>query len=126
MSLHDFAFLTDENIQPEVVAVLREAGVSVKSVFDFGLAGHDDLEILELAFREKLVVISQDSDFGTLIFRFRQPFFGIIHIRPGHLKGEVAANSLRAVFRENPDLNPPFFLVTAHTVRSVRIRVKSF
>jgi predicted nuclease of predicted toxin-antitoxin system len=68
MKLTDCAFLTDENIDAAVVAWLRERDHEVLDIKEEGLFGSMDDEILERAFGQKQVIISQDSDFGTLVF----------------------------------------------------------
>ena len=83
MKLTDGAFLTDENVDAAVVAWLRERGLEVFDIKEAGLFGWLDEEILERAFEQKQVIISQDSDFGTLVFRDGARFYGIVYLRPG-------------------------------------------
>lgn len=75
MKLADCAFLTDENIDSERVAWLREQGLDVLDVKESGLFGMPDQDILQQAWVEQRIVISQDSDFGTLVFRDAAQFF---------------------------------------------------
>ncbi len=59
--------LADENLHFDVVLRLRQANREVVLVSDVGLAGHNDLEILEYAEKENLILISGDKDFGGLV-----------------------------------------------------------
>ena len=66
MKLHDFPLLTDENVDPEVVARLRQLGFDVVDVIESGRQGTEDVELLRWACAQGRVVISHDADFGTL------------------------------------------------------------
>jgi predicted nuclease of predicted toxin-antitoxin system len=74
-------FKTDENIHPEVAAVLRQHGHDALTVWDQGLRGSRDEHIQEVCRMEKRILITMDLDFadvrtmpadsstGTVIFR---------------------------------------------------------
>lgn len=59
--------LADENLHFDIVLRLRQANHEVVLVSDVGLAGHKDLEILEYAEKENLILLSGDKDFGGLV-----------------------------------------------------------
>ena len=59
--------LADENLHFDIVLRLRQANHEVVLVSDVGLSGHKDLEILEYAEKENLILISGDKDFGGLV-----------------------------------------------------------
>ena len=56
-------FLTDENMNAEVVRFLRAHGWNVKSVDDVGLRGHSDEDVLAFAHREDRILLTHDRDF---------------------------------------------------------------
>lgn len=58
-------FLTDENIQSSLVKVIRRKGHSVKDIKEEKLIGSKDKEIMTLAKKEKLIIITFDKDFAT-------------------------------------------------------------
>lgn len=74
-------FLADENVPGPAVAALRESGHDVlwiKEVFP----GAEDAAVLDLAQRERRVVVTADTDFGELVFRSGFPAqYGIVLIR---------------------------------------------
>ena len=60
-------FLIDNALSPRLAVSLRQAGHDAIHVRDHGLQGAEDEPILELAMRETRVLVSADTDFGTLL-----------------------------------------------------------
>jgi predicted nuclease of predicted toxin-antitoxin system len=60
-------FLIDNALSPLLGEMLRTAGQTALNVRDVGLRAADDLTIFEHAGADDLVVVSADTDFGTLL-----------------------------------------------------------
>ena len=60
-------FLTDENIPNSLIKAVRRKGYSVKDLKEEGPAGIDDFELINLAKKEKRIIITFDKDFTDLI-----------------------------------------------------------
>lgn len=125
MSLQDFQFLTDENIDAELVEFLRQQGLDVLDIKEMQMFRLPDKDVLGMAYAQSRVVISQDSDFGTLIFRDKAPFIGAIYLRPGHQSPQIHIESFQAILDGQLDLAEPFILVAEHTGEMVKIRLRT-
>lgn len=65
--------LADESCDFSVVRVLRAAGHDVVAVSEVALGATDD-EVTDLARREKRILLTEDKDFGQLVFAAGNPF----------------------------------------------------
>jgi predicted nuclease of predicted toxin-antitoxin system len=124
MKLRDFRLLSDENIDPEVVAHLRSVGFDVLDVCENGLHGSIDVDLVRLAFAENRVIVTHDADFGTLAVLQNEPLIGLIFLRPGHIDSQFTIATFQAVLGVDPDLAPPFVLVAKRTDIRVAVRVR--
>jgi predicted nuclease of predicted toxin-antitoxin system len=59
--------LIDNALSPGVAALLRDAGVDALHVRALDLQHADDEAIFERAARDRFIIVSADTDFGTLL-----------------------------------------------------------
>jgi predicted nuclease of predicted toxin-antitoxin system len=125
LKLRDFPLLTDENLDPDVVAHLRQAGFDVLDVVEAGLRGSIDVDLLRLATPQGRVIVSHDTDFGKLAILQNEPLIGLMFLRPGHIDPQFTVATIQAVLSLDPEVSTPFILVAKRTGNRVIVRVRS-
>lgn len=73
-------FLADECCDMGLTAFLRKKGYDVSYISEQGTGAEDDT-VLQKAYTENRILITEDKDFGELVFRLRKPAAGVIFIR---------------------------------------------
>ena len=86
-------FLVDECTGPKVAEWLRQQGHEVFSVYDEA-RGIEDEEIIQKAFDEDWILITNDKDFGELVYREQRSHRGVVFLR---LADERAGNKIRVL-----------------------------
>jgi len=81
--------LLDNNLSPRLAPLLEAAGPDVAHVRDYDLAAAPDREVLSRARDEQQVLVSADTDFGTLLARTGDTAPSVIILR--HIQGRRAA-----------------------------------
>ncbi len=108
------SFLVDECTGSKVAQWLRDENHQVFSVFDEARGMTDD-EVLAKAFSENWILITNDKDFGEMVFRERREHHGVVFLR---LDDERAANKievLRRLLENYSEKLPEEFVVATET-----------
>ena len=124
MKLREFPLLTDENLDPDVVARLRQLGFDVVDVIASGLQGSTEVDLLQLAAAQGRVVVTHDADFGTLAIHQSEPLVGLVYLRPGHIDAQFTIQTVQTILNADPDVLPPFILAAKRTGNNVTIRIR--
>lgn len=115
-------FLADENVDQQIVASLRSSGHDVVYIAELD-PGITDEQVLALANGQGCLLITEDKDFGELVFRMRRQSHGIILLRlAGKPSPEKSAIATWVVTAHGPELQQSFTVVTGNGVRIRRQR----
>jgi len=111
-------FLLDENVHPRVQDFLRAHGHDVTSITRDYPHGMPDTQILLLASREQRILITNDRDFGELVFRLGGTHSGVIYLRiqPPHI--DLVLDRLDELLSLPPERFSEFLIVTRTRIRS--------
>jgi predicted nuclease of predicted toxin-antitoxin system len=115
-------FLTDENIGTSLTEFLRSKGYDVKSVSEF-FPSRDDTSIINIAYQENRIIVTNDKDFGYLTFKAKLPPPSIILFR---FKQEILDEKIKAIsailnFPEDKIINH-FIVVSENKIRIRQIK----
>ena len=87
-------FLANENFPRPSTILLRAYGYNVKSIQE-EFAGITDAEVMKIAIELNLIILTFDSDYGELIFKYaKQSPPSVIYFREKGNSPEFAATSL--------------------------------
>ncbi len=114
-------FLLDESAEFRIGAFLKAAGHDVTAIaYEHPNALPDD-EVLRIATSEQRILITNDRDFGELIFRHHLPHAGVIYFRLGlAATADQKIARLRTLLLTHEDRLDQFIVVTSRTVRARR------
>ena len=110
-------FLIDESSDGRVAAYLRGLGHDATAVAGDHQPGLPDPEVLALAWRERRILITDDSDFGELVFRHNRPHSGVIYFRLDTTTLAVRHDRLTYVLEHYAHRLDQFIVVTRERMR---------
>lgn len=100
--LKKLKFLADESLEYSIVLWLRELGYDVISIAeDFDSV--EDKKVLEKASREERIIITNDKDFGDLVFLNKLPHKGVILLRFGTEEVKTKIKFLKSFLKNYSD-----------------------
>jgi predicted nuclease of predicted toxin-antitoxin system len=110
-------FVADESCAMPVIHALREAGHDVTAIAEVA-KGATDEEVLGQALDAKRVLITEDRDFGDLVYARGRSSAGVILVRfHSHARRAKAATVVEAVSKLGSRLEDAFTVVEPGRVR---------
>ncbi len=113
-------FLIDESADTRIASPLRRLDHDVTTVAGDHGPALQDTDVLAIAHREQRILITNDKDFGDLIFQRELPHTGIILLRlPLDSTAQQKIAALERLFATHQD---QLFRYVVVTPRGVRVR----
>ena len=110
-------FLVDENLGRRLVHALRDRGHDVAWVVEC-MQGRRDVDILNVANAEERIIITNDPDFGTLVFHERTACHGVVLLRIHDASFETARDmTLAAIDQYGDQLVGQLSVITDQSIR---------
>jgi predicted nuclease of predicted toxin-antitoxin system len=111
-------FLLDQSTDARLLPFLKHLGHDVTRIGSHYPQGLPDQAVLALAKKQQRILITDDRDFGELVFRLKLPHAGVIFLRLGaYAPLQLKTDRLAVVLTLLPDKFDQFLVVTKRTVR---------
>ena len=111
-------FLLDQSTDARLGAHLRSRNHDATRIGAEYPSGIPDRTVLAIAHREGRILITDDRDFGELVFRSKQPHTGVIYLRLGsYTELSIKIARLDHVLTHYQTQIDQFLVVTLHRVR---------
>ena len=115
-------FIVDECTGPAIAQWLIACGFETISVFD-AYRGSKDIDILTMAIKSGCIIITNDKDFGEMVFKENLNHKVIILLRLSNERSWHKIEVLEKLFNTNlAELIGNFTVVTDTTIRIIKIR----
>lgn len=110
-------FLADEGCDFAVVRALREAGFDVVAVCEI-MTHSNDSDIIKLSHAENRILLTEDKDFGWLVFVSHADSAGVVLVRfPGNARSSLPGAVVRLAEKHASDLQNAFVVLEPNRVR---------
>lgn len=110
-------FLPDQSTDRRLATYLKKLGHDVTVVAVDYPASLPDEQVLTVGQQEQRILVTEDRDFGELVFVRRRPHSGVIYLRLRPMELETKIARLRDARDRYADRLDEFVVVTEKTVR---------
>ena len=98
--MSELKFLIDENVGQSIINYLKQQRYDITIVSE-NLTGREDEYLINKAFNEKRIIITNDKDFGFLIFKRKLSSSGIILFKFKYENTILKINSMEQLIKNN-------------------------
>lgn len=109
-------FLADENFPIAAFRLLAESGFDIKHIA-YDMPSITDIDVTHFSIEEGRIILTFDSDYGTLIFKFGYQPPGVIYFRLTNIKAEDPAYIIMNLLKANYQLERMHTVVENDKIR---------
>ena len=109
-------FLLDANLSPETADFLRRLSFNAKSLIEMRRGGLDDSGVMQLAKKEKRILITFDLDFGEIAYFSELEHLGVIVLRLTDQRIESVNSVLGSFLKKCKSASTPINLFKKLTI----------
>lgn len=114
-------FLADESCDSIIVRSLRGAGYDVVSISEIS-PGIGDLSVIDKAIRERRILLTEDKDFGQLVFANQASSGGVIFLRfPAQARTTIAKTTVDFINHHKEEIMGCFVVLQPGRIRITKI-----
>ena len=113
--------LVDESTGKKLFFLLKKSNYNVKYAGEI-FKGALDEKVLAYSKKNKLVLITDDKDFGELVFRSKHKAYSVVLIRIKTTNHEFRFNKLKQFFNSFTRFESRFFVLSETMARIRRIK----
>jgi len=110
-------FLFDQSTDRRLAPYRKRLGHDVTIVAIDHPPGTPDFEVLAIAYQEQRILVTEDRDFGELVFRQRRPHSGVVYLRLPPMELDAKLDRLDRVLRDYGDRLDQFIVITPYRIR---------
>jgi predicted nuclease of predicted toxin-antitoxin system len=111
----NYQIVADESVDFRIVIQLRQLGLTVYSIAEQQPSIRDD-QVLAVANENDALLITEDKDFGELVFRLQLPHRGILLIRIAEADQKIAS-VVRTIAKYHIELLNKFSVINENKLR---------
>ena len=109
--------IADESVDFGIIKEFRKNDIEVYSISENN-SGIDDIEVLKIAVNKKLLLLTEDKDFGELTYRLQHKHTGILLIRLIKVpRNERITTVVNVVIKHFFDLKNKFSVIDERSLR---------
>lgn len=120
----NLSFFADENISTDLMNWIKSKGYPISSVKKENMRGATDISIIQKCFASNQIILTQDNDFGKLIFTTNISFYSIIYLRPGHFDGTFHIPTLESILKNEKLIQRGTLIIGQRINNKIKIRIK--
>jgi predicted nuclease of predicted toxin-antitoxin system len=110
-------FLANENIPFPSIKYLRDLGIDISAIVEIS-SGISDEKVMQIAVDEKRTILTLDSDYGELIFKYGyRPKQGVLYFRLLELEPEDVGKTLMKMIENNTVFSNSLTVVNSNFIR---------